>query len=87
MSNPRAPIKAATLKTPGRGRRVALRGTRAYIADGEAGMHVVDLAEPSRPRLVGTYQTASPARDVASSDALVFVVVGEDEVLILRETS
>jgi hypothetical protein len=87
VSNPRAPIKAATLKTPGRGRRVALRGTRAYIADGDEGVHVADLAEPARPRLVGTYQTPSPARDVAASDTLVFVVVGEDEVLILRETS
>ena len=87
VSNPAAPVKAATFPTPGRGRRVSLRGTRAYIADGEAGIHVVDLAEPSRPRLVATYETPSPARDVAATDALVFVVVGEDEVLILRETS
>lgn len=87
VSNPAVPIKAATLETPGRGRHVALRGSRAYIADGDAGIHVVDLTEPSRPRLVGTYETKSPARDVAATDALIFVVVGEDEVLILRETS
>jgi hypothetical protein len=97
MSNPTAPVKAATYRTPGgRPQRVALSGTEAYVAAGQEGLVVVDLSTPSMPRLVGTYKTPSPARDVAVSDSLVFVVAGplaqgnvpsgSGEVLILRRT-
>ena len=98
LTNPAAaPVKAATYRTPGgRPQRVALRGTQAYVADGPAGLEVVDLSTPSSPRLVGTYKTPNPARDVAVADSLVFVVAGPlpqgnlssggGEVLILRQT-
>ena len=97
VSNPGvAPVKAATYQTPGRPQHVALNGTLAYVADGLEGLQVVDLSVPSMPRLIGTYKTANPARDVAVSDSLVFVVTGPlptgnrspggGEVLILRQT-
>jgi hypothetical protein len=98
VSNPAAaPVKAATYRTPGgRPLRVALQGTQAYVADGLEGLQVVDLSTPSMPRLVGTYKTPGPARDVAVADSLVFVVAGPlpqgnlssggGEVLILRQT-
>jgi hypothetical protein len=98
LSNPAAPpVKAATYRTPGgRPQRVALKGAQAYVADGPAGLQLVDLSAPSMPRLVGTYKTANPARDVAVADSLVFVVAGPlpqgnlssggGEVLILRQT-
>ena len=87
VSNPAAPTKAATLDTPGRGRHLSLHGSRAYIADGEEGLHVVDLADPSQPRLLATHETPGPARDVAATDAYVFVVVGDDLIIVLRKTS
>ena len=98
VSNPAAPpVKAATYRTPGgRPLRVALKGTQAYVAAGPEGLQVVDLSTPSMPRLVGTYKTPNPARDVAVADSLVFVVSGPlpqgnlssggGEVLILRQT-
>jgi hypothetical protein len=97
VSNPAAPVKAATYRTPGgRPLRVALNGPQAYVAAGLEGLLVVDLSNPSMPRLIGTYNTASPARDVAVADSLVFVVAGPlpqgnlslggGEVLILRQT-
>ena len=98
VSNPAAaPVKAATYRTPGgRPQRVALNGTQVYVADGPAGLQVVDLSTPSMPRLVGTYKTDTPARDVAVAGSLVFVAKGPlpqgnissegGEVLILRQT-
>ena len=85
VSDPTTPVKAATFATPGRAEHVALEGNLAYVADGEAGIQVVDLSTPSQPKLVGTYKTSGPARDVAV-DSLVFVVVGDEEVLVLRQT-
>jgi hypothetical protein len=85
VSNPAAPIKIPTYRTPGGARRVSLKGSLAYVADGREGLQVVDLSTPSKPSIVGAYKTASPARDVAVADSLILVVVGS-EVLILRQT-
>ena len=67
---------------------VALKGTFAYVADGRAGLQVLDLSTPSKPTLVGAYQTAGMARDVVVADRFVFVVtsMGREgaEVVILR---
>jgi hypothetical protein len=80
-----APVLATTHRTPGNAQRVAVRGTRAYVADGRAGLHVLDLSAPSQPLTVGTYETTMPARDVAVTESLVLVVTGSEEVLILRQ--
>jgi hypothetical protein len=92
ITKPSTPVKAATFKTPsGRPSRATMHGTRAYVADFREGLQVVDLSTPSAPTLVGGFKTPEPARDVAVTDAHVFVVVGtgeeEGEVLILRQGS
>jgi hypothetical protein len=97
LSNPMAPVKAGTHKTSGvRSSRVTLKGKVAYVPDLADGMQVVDLSRPATPRVIATYKTASPVRDVAVAGPLVYVVVGPPahgnipagggEVLILRET-
>jgi len=85
VSNRRAMVHASTYRTPGNPQRVTLQGTRAYVADGPAGLQVVDLSAPATPAIVGSYKTAAPARDVAIFDSLVFVVLANEEVLILRQ--
>ena len=94
VTDPVAPVKAATFDTPGRAQGVAINRDLAYVADGQAGLQVIDLSTPSAPRLVGGFETARPARDVAAHDSLVLVIVGEGgaededrEVLILRQMS
>lgn len=80
VSNPAEPVKVAELRMPsGRPRRVTMFGQLAYVADGPAGVHVVDLSTPSEPAIVDTYATSSPARDVAVTDSHIFVAVGEHE--------
>ena len=80
VSSPEAPVKTAELRTPGgRPRRVTLRGRLAYVADGPAGVQVIDLSTPSEPTIVSSYATPRPARDVAVTASHVFVAVGEEE--------
>jgi hypothetical protein len=54
-----------------------MHGALAFVADGAEGLQVVDLSDPARPARRDSYRTVGPARDVAVSDALVLVVVGE----------
>ncbi len=76
VTDPAAPRKAATFKTPGRAIRVAVRGSALYVADGPAGLQVVSLADPDSPAITTTWPTEGPARDVAASEGLVIVVSG-----------
>ena len=77
VSDPRAPVKASTMKTAGRSPRVAMHGALAYIADAAAGLMIVDLSDPAHPSRVASIATTGPARDVAVTDSLVLVAVGE----------
>ena len=86
VTRPAAPVLTATYRTPGRPQRLSLQGSLAYVADGPSGLQVVDLSTPSTPRLVGAHATSAPARDVAIASSLVLVVVGNEEVLLLRQT-
>jgi hypothetical protein len=96
VSNPAAPVLAGRYPTSGSGRRLAVKGTRVYVADGPDGLHVLNVEDPSKPVLVGSFKTDKPARDVAVTDSLVFVVTGvlgagskpkdDGDVLILRQS-
>ena len=89
VTNPAAPVKVATLKTPGRPLRASLKGRLAYLADGPEGLQVVDLSTPAKPTIVGGHKAAAPARDVAVAGSHVFVVLGGreggGEVVVLRQ--
>ena len=90
ISDPRAPVQLSTYSPPGGARRAAFAGTLAYVASaaapatGEAGMVVVDLSDPSSPRVVGTYKTEAPAFDVAVADSIVLLAT-PIEILILEQ--
>jgi len=89
VSDPLAPIRAATFKTPGRAEHVALDGAVAYVADGEAGIQIVDLSTPTKPRLLGSYELARRAHYVSFAGSHVFVIAGDEEdaeVVILRRS-
>jgi hypothetical protein len=76
VSNPAAPVLTATHATAATGRRLAVNGSRVYVADGEVGLRVLDITAPSNPVVVASYKTAKPARDVAVAGSLVFVALG-----------
>lgn len=76
LKNPAKPTVAALYRTPGIPRHIALQGSTAYVADSEAGVHVVDLSTPSKPLGGATFKTEKPARSIAVAGSTVLVVVG-----------
>ena len=73
VSDPASPVHVATYPTPRDAQRVDLKGALAYVADGPAGLTVVDLSTPARPQVVGTFKTRNPTRGVAVADTAVLV--------------
>ena len=79
VSDPTMPVRAATFDTPGRASRVAISGSLVFVADTGVGVTAVDVSTPSAPRIVGSFRTDAPSRDIAATDTHVFVVVGAGE--------
>jgi hypothetical protein len=87
VSNPAAVVRIGTYTTPGppltpilataAGLRVSMRGSLAYVARGPAGLQILDLSDPAKPALVGTYPTAGAARDAIATDTHIFVALAE----------
>jgi len=61
---------------PGLVRDVALAGGRAYLALGESGLLVVDLADASEPRIAGSFLPGGFVQDVAVVDDLAILAAG-----------
>jgi hypothetical protein len=84
LADPSAPAKVAEYKLPGRPvvcgappcAGLAIDGTRAYVAAGAEGVHVIDVSDPANLKLAASYKTAGPARDIAVAGSHVFVAVG-----------
>ncbi|NQU67929.1 MAG: hypothetical protein HQ510_08315 [Candidatus Marinimicrobia bacterium] len=54
----------------------ALNGELAYVADGEAGVSVIDFQDPENPILLTTVGTSGAAKDVRMQNGRLFVAVG-----------
>lgn len=76
LKNPLQPTLAGLYRTPGMPRHFALQGATAYVADSEAGVHLVDLSTPARPVAGAGFKTEKPARSIAVTGSTVLVVVG-----------
>jgi len=88
IGNPDAPSLLAHLDLPGTARAVAFpddaggsaggdgAGAPAWlaVAAGEAGLQVVDVSDPARPRLVGSAGTPREAADVATRGGRAYVI-------------
>lgn len=55
---------------------IAVRGTWAFVAAGEAGMRVVDLSSPAHPSEVGAWDSPGYAKGVAVAGSYVFLADG-----------
>ena len=54
-------------------RRVFVEGDTAYIANGEDGLIILDVSDPSRPQKIGSYALAN-ARNVVVADHIAYVI-------------
>ncbi len=63
--SPPEPPTLGTIDTFDSALGVAAAGTIVCVADGDSGLHVIDIADPSAPALLGTADTPGTAHDVA----------------------
>lgn len=61
LSDPAAPMPLGSVRLPGRPLTMEAEGTRCFMACGPAGVQIVDIGDPSRPIIVGSYV---PGQDV-----------------------
>ncbi|NIM18756.1 MAG: T9SS type A sorting domain-containing protein [Candidatus Latescibacteria bacterium] len=74
FSDPAAPVLLARLELPGLEiHDLCVVGFHAYVANHEAGLRVIDVAQPSEPVEVGYYVTGDLAYGVAVSGSNAFV--------------
>ena len=59
--------------TPGNAHGVAVANNYAYVADGGAGLRIIDVSNPSNPFEVGYYDTPSAAGGVAVANSYAYV--------------
>ncbi|HUT80161.1 MAG TPA: GGIII-like transmembrane region-containing protein [Candidatus Bathyarchaeia archaeon] len=71
------------LDTPGNASDVIIDGARAYLADGEAGIHIIDVQNPNNPVLLGSYDTPGFARRLVLQGKTLYVADGDGGVQIL----
>ncbi len=55
---------------------VALDGTTVYVADGSAGLAIIDAADPASATVVGRVETGGNAQSVVVRDGVAFVGAG-----------
>jgi hypothetical protein len=74
LSNPAAPKRLARLDTDGYARAIAAAGRWAFVADGQAGLLILDITNPEAPRIVGGHPTGGSTYAVNVSGQLVYVL-------------
>ena len=70
-------------ETGGGGMRVAIHGDRAYLANGEAGLDILDISDLSDPKRMGGHDTDGIATDVFVAGDLAYVADLENGLVII----
>jgi parallel beta-helix repeat protein len=55
---------------------IAVRGTRAYVAAGGAGLRIVDISDPARPSELGAWDSPGYAEGVAVAGTMAYLADG-----------
>ena len=82
------PTITSFLNMPNDPRGIDVSGIYAYVADGEAGLHVVDISDSSNPIIVGTVDTPGYAYGIAVSGSYAYVtevLPGRVQVIDIRD--
>lgn len=84
LRTPAEPKVMTTVLLGNGARRLAVSGTRAYVACGDNGLKVVDLSKPRTPQILGTYAPDTGGVDlVAAEGELVLAGLGPLGVAVL----
>ena len=74
LTEPAKPVRVGEIATPGRAQSVVVDGDTAYVADGAAGVHVIDIALPTTPNVIKTLGGFTDARKVQIADGNLYVL-------------
>lgn len=74
LTEPAKPVRVGEIATPGRAQSVVVDGDTAYVADGAAGVHVIDIARPTTPTVIKTLGGFIDARKVQIADGNLYVL-------------
>ena len=84
LIEPTQPVRIGEIATPGRARSVAADGGTAYVADGAAGIQVIDIAVPSKPSIVKTVGGFTEVHRVRVADDQLYVLDRERGMLVFN---
>jgi hypothetical protein len=65
--------------------RLLVVGDLVYVAAKKAGVRVLDVSDPTRPREVGFYETPLPAWDLAAAGGLLLIAAGDLHILDIHD--
>lgn len=87
LEQPTKPVRIGEIATPGRAQTVAVDGDTAYVADGDAGVQLIHISQPTAPRIVKTCKHAFPsairhARGVRVDEGNIYVLDSEQGLLV-----
>ena len=86
MTNPAAPVEVGVYDPPGYAQGVAVARSYAYVAEWDAGLRVVHVADPAAPVEAGAYATPGEAYGLAVAGNFVYIADGSGGLIILRFT-
>ncbi|MHB1035357.1 MAG: Ig-like domain-containing protein [Pirellulales bacterium] len=81
-----SPVRLGGYNTSGSAQGVALSGTVAYVADGSAGLVILDVTNPAAPVRLGG-RSAGNALDVAVAGTTAYVAGGASGLVIIDVTN
>ena len=84
LVDPTKPARVGEIATPGRAQAVAVDGETAYVADGAAGVQIIDISVPTDPSIVKTIGTLRDARRVHVADGNLYVLDKDRGMLVFN---
>jgi hypothetical protein len=77
------PRLLGTYRTRDHSQQVTVHGTYAYLANGQGGLHIVDVSDASQPRQTGVFYPHGKAAALAKYDRYVYLAASESGIAIL----
>lgn len=81
---PFTPTLLGTLDTPDHANNVVVAGSRAYVADYNSGLQILNVSNPANPTSLGSYNTPGTAEGIAIWGTRAFVADGSTGLYILN---
>lgn len=77
------PVQLGSVDTRSNARGLAAMGGIVYVADGRAGLTIVDARSPEAPLVIGSLELNGYADDVSVQDSLAFVAITDGEIAVV----